>query len=102
LHSCHTIEFQTRAAQPSGAVIREHAAPVIWDGNASAPPRLRIALRGLGRVKLQRIELRHGHSILFKYRRSIILGKTAPKQGLPELLWGDNVDQWAIPFPAKD
>jgi len=53
-------------------------------------------------VKLQRIELRHGHSILFKYPRSIILGKTAPKQGLPELLWGDNVDQWAIPFPAKD
>lgn len=102
LQSCHTIEFQTRAAQPSGAVIREHAAPVIWDGNASAPPRLRIALRGLGRVKLQRIELRHGHSILFKYPRSIILGKTAPKQGLPELLWGDNVDQWAIPFPAKD
>jgi hypothetical protein len=101
LQSCHTIEFQTRAAQPHGSVLREHAAPVIWDGDMSAPPRIRIALRGLGRVKIQKIELRYADRTLCKNPRSIILGKVAPKQGLPELKWDTNIDHWPIQITAK-
>jgi hypothetical protein len=100
LQSCHTIEFQTRAAQPRGPFVREHAAPVHWDGNRATPPVLRIALRGLGQVQVERIELGDGRINLQARPRGQMLGQPAPKAGLPELDWTKNLDARTMVWPA--
>jgi hypothetical protein len=92
VQSCHTIEFQTAAAQPRGAFVREHAAPVAWDGDPANPPALRLALRGLGQVKVGRIELSDGRTTLRARPFNFTLGQPAPTHGLPALDWGKNLD----------
>lgn len=66
--SCHTIEFQTAAARPRGGFARHHAAPVEWDGNAAQPPRLRITMAGVGRVRITQAWLTDG-----KRRRRVLV-----------------------------
>ena len=56
--SCHTIEFQGRAAARRGGLVREHAAPVTWNGDLGYLPELRVAVRGVGQVRVGRFELR--------------------------------------------
>jgi len=92
LQTCHTIEFQTRAAQPRGAVVREHAAPVEWDGKPDNPLHLRFTLRGLGAVKIQQVELRDGITSLRIHPSNFKLGQVAPTQGLPDLEWSTTND----------
>lgn len=87
LQACHTIEFQTQAAQPNGTFLREHAAPVSWDGDWLNPPKLRLILRGVGEVRIRTPELRRGKTILPAMPRSFTLGQPAPQAGLPELDW---------------
>lgn len=81
LQACHTIEFQTAFAHPRSSVIREHAAPVEWNGAPGTFPKLRFALSGLGQVKIGRAELRNGSKRFFvKLGRTwIVLGQPAPK-----------------------
>jgi hypothetical protein len=87
LQACHTIEFQTRAAQPRSSIVREHAAPVDWDGNFTAPPRVRVFLRGIGEVKIGAVELvAAGQRIPAKELRRgswLRLGRPAPRHGWP-------------------
>jgi hypothetical protein len=93
LQSCHTIEFQTRAARPRGGLIREHAAPFDWNGAANSPPRLRFVLRGVGQVRLREVELVSAakRRIRAKLNRHQ-LGRPAPRRGLPALDWTVNTD----------
>ena len=90
---CLTIEFQTRAAQPRGHIVREHAAPVPWD-DRDPKPRLRIVVRGIGQVMISDIALTDGSTVLRargwgsgRWRR---LGEAAPHAGLPPLVWDVN------------
>jgi hypothetical protein len=100
LQSCLTIEFLTRAAQPRGPFVREHAAPVGWTGDRSSPPQLRFVLRGLGEVKVDRVELRRGRKIYPILPRTKKLGQPAPTAGLPELDWTKVQDTWPLNWPA--
>jgi len=87
LQACHTIEFQGCAAQPRDGLVREHAAPVDWDGDRPSFPVLRFVLRGLGQVKIEHVELRRGrirYPVTLKKGR---LGHPAPRQGWPDLDW---------------
>jgi hypothetical protein len=87
LQACHSIEFQTHAAQPKGTFVREHAAPVAWDGDWHNPPRLQLVLRGVGEVRIRAPELRRGKTIHPAMPCSFTLGQPAPRNGLPELDW---------------
>jgi hypothetical protein len=62
LQQCHTIEFQTCAATVHGTMIREHAAPVEWDGDVKNFPRLCMLVRGVGEVKVSAISLTGGRT----------------------------------------
>jgi hypothetical protein len=87
IQACHTIEFQTRAATPRSDIIREHAAPVKWDGDHTNPPRLRVFCRGIGEVKIGALEL-IARDIRYhaKGRRKgwRTLGRKAPEAGWPD------------------
>ena len=98
IQSCYTIEFQTRAAQPRGPMVREHAAPLDWTGDRASPPRLRLVVRGIGEVKVGDVALTDGTTSLparaLGPRRWRRVGRPAPHAGLPPLVWG--VNQGAI------
>ena len=91
---CLTIEFQTRAAQPHGTMVREHAAPVSWDNARDPLPHLRIVVRGIGQVMVGDVVLTDGSTLLrargSKSARWRRLGEAAPKAGLPPLAWDVN------------
>ncbi len=104
LQSCLTIEFQTSAAQPRGPFIREHAAPVGWEGDRARPPHLRLVVRGLGQVKVGNVALTDGATTLHarglgpgRWQR---LGEPAPRAGLPPLAWDVNRGAIALRFQA--
>lgn len=98
LQSCHTIEFQARAARPRGEIVREHAAPVAWEGDPAHPPRLRLFIRGVGQVKVGAVEWlgprgERRPAGLGRTRRAakwFKLGAPAPRRGWPELNWTRN------------
>ncbi len=91
LQACHTIEFQARAARRRSDIVREHAAPVAWEGDPAALPRLRIFVRGLGQVKVGDIELTDGErNFRAPLRGWKVVGKKAPRRGLPPLDWAAN------------
>lgn len=100
LQSCLTIEFQTSAAHPHGSFVREHAAPVAWTGDPAGAPRLRLVLRGVGQVSVERVELRGGRKIYPILPRAKKLGQPAPKAGLPELNWTKVQDTWSLVMPS--
>jgi len=99
LQSCLTIEFLTSAAQPRGRFVREHAAPVGWTGDPANPPQLRLVLRGVGQVMVERAELRCGLEIYPFWPRAKKLGQPAPQAGLPELDWTKVQDTWSLIWP---
>jgi hypothetical protein len=101
LQSCLTIEFLTKAAQPRGSFVREHAAPIEGVDDPANPPVLRLVLRGVGQVQVERVELRHGRRIWPLTPRSKKLGQPAPKSGLPELDWTKVQDAWPLVWPGN-
>jgi hypothetical protein len=98
IQSCLTIEFQTRAAQPHGPFVREHAAPVEWPADGAPRPRLRLVVRGVGQVMVGNVTLSDGtgcwQAAGLGPRRWRRLGRTAPRAGLPPLVW--NLNRGAI------
>jgi hypothetical protein len=98
IQACYTIEFQTRAAQPRGPMVREHAAPLDWPGGDAPLPRLRLVVRGIGEVKVGNVALTDGNVSRPAQKlgpgRWQRIGRTAPHAGLPPLVW--NVNQGAI------
>lgn len=106
LQSCHTIEFQARAAQPRGRIIREHAAPVEWDGDLRHFPVLRIALRGIGQVLVEQPALTDGSASYpaanRPHSKRILLGDPAPQRGFPKINLTENSAQFLLDFtPAR-
>ncbi len=124
LQSCHTIEFQTSAARPRGTFIREHAAPVAWNGDPSHPPRLRLFVRGIGEVKVRDIALVGGarrprradtrsqashpdeHVTLrlanVSARKWLRLGRPAPKSGWPTFADAQSQSALELVFVSAD
>jgi hypothetical protein len=98
---CHTIEFQSRTARPRGGLVREHAAPVAWAGDAKNFPRLRLVLRGLGPVKIEAVELTDGRATWRARLPRKILGQPAPRGGFPDLDWTVDRATIALTFPRK-
>jgi len=92
IQSCPTIEFQARAAGRRGDFVREHAAPVEWNGHLENFPRLRIVVRGIGRVKIEDICLMKGHAIFAVRLQRRTLGQLAPQSGWPDLNWQRSTD----------
>jgi hypothetical protein len=93
LQACHTIEFQARTARPRGAVVREHAAAVAWDGTG-IPPVLRIVVRGMGAVKIGAVRL-IGRSKPTAMRQQPVrwrlVGKKPPDKGWPDTTSAEDV-----------
>lgn len=86
LHARTMIEFRASAARPRASIRRELSVPV--DGPRAA---LRIAVRGLGRVEIARVELTDGVTCLsprgWKAASRRTLGRPAPLGGFPDLRW---------------
>ena len=97
---CLTIEFQTASAQPQGQMRREHAAPVAWDGDWAKLPRLRLALIGVGEVRIERPVLTDGSTTFPARLARANLGRRAPRRGLPELDWSKRQDVLPLTWPA--
>ncbi|HYD85766.1 MAG TPA: glycoside hydrolase family 20, partial [Opitutus sp.] len=103
LQSSHTIEFQTRSARRRADVVREHAAPVTWNGDRTQPPRLRIFVRGVGEVKIDRVALNGGSAAypargFARWRR---VGSVAPTSGWPEFNWSVNREAIELSFAFR-
>lgn len=102
LQSCHTIEFQSRAARPRGHITREHAAPVEWDGDVRHFPVLRIAIRGIGQVLVGQPVLTDGSASYFVTNRSsskrMLLGDPAARRGFPKADSTQNSAQLPLTF----
>jgi hypothetical protein len=96
--SCFTIEFQTRAAQPRTDICREHAAPVEWDGDPARFPKLRVALRGSGVVRIADVELTDGKKRWRSSSSGRVLGRPAQTRGLPPLEWRQNLATLPVRF----
>jgi hypothetical protein len=104
IQSCHTIEFQTRAATPRSDIVREHAAPVTWDGDRLNPPRLRLFCRGMGAVKIGAIELVSLKTCYVpRGPRSgwRTLGRKAPKRGWPDFDGAANTGEIELAFGSS-
>lgn len=97
-HGRFTIEFRAAAARPSTPLRREFTVPI------EAPSaRLRLAVRGIGQVRVGQVELtdgvtrlrpRHWPSAVRK-----LLGRPAPLRGFPELDLQVNQDELPLAFP---
>ena len=98
LHGRFTIEFRAAAARPRTPLRREFTVPI-----DSASAKLRLAVRGIGQVRLGQVELtdgvtrlrpRHWPSAVRK-----LLGRPAPQRGFPELDLQVNQDELPLAFP---
>jgi hypothetical protein len=99
--SCYTIEFQARAAQPRSIIVREHAAPIDWDGNRRTWPRLRFVLRGMGKVRISAVALYNGNILSVGRLHRNILGMDCSRSGFPNLRPSDDCDRLSIRFDAR-
>ena len=97
LHGLFLIEFRAFAARPATTIRHEISVPVV---NPDDP--LRIALRGVGQVAVSRVELTDG-VVTFPATggppsRRRILGRPAPRRGLPPVDFGRNTDAFTARF----
>jgi len=97
LHARTLVEFRADAARPRSKIRREFTVPV--PGPAA---KLRIALRGLGRVGVAHPELTDGVTVLRPRRwapaRVRTLGTRAPRSGFPDLDWTRNAAVLPLDF----
>jgi hypothetical protein len=82
-----TLEFRALAARPRTKCKREFTVPVDQPGT-----RLRIAVRGVGRVAISHVTLTDGREVrrAKDFSRHKILGQPAPTHGLPAPDWDTN------------
>jgi hypothetical protein len=102
LHGRFMIEFRAYAARPRTRLRREFSVPVTGPDDV-----LRIGVRGLGQVAVTAIELTDGVLALrprdFRGPARKVIGRPAPRSGLPEIDWNRNSGQieMAFPIPAR-
>jgi hypothetical protein len=101
LHGRMTIEFRGNAARPKSSIRREFSVPAAGPGQE-----LRIAVRGVGRVRVANVELTDGVASLrprdWPAGRQRLIGLSVPKEGLPSLDWDLNTGSVALEFRARD
>lgn len=92
-----TIEFRAFAARPRARLRREFTVPI-----DSPAARLRIAVRGIGRVAVSHIELTDGVTAhrMMPASRKRQLGRAAPKRGFPAPDWTTNTATLALVWPG--
>jgi hypothetical protein len=101
LGSRFTIEFRADAARPRSRLAREFSVAVT---DADTP--LRLAVRGVGQVRIVRASLTNGVAKLAP-RQALpasgrLLGRPAPLRGLPSLDWDKNLAVLRLDFrPAR-
>ncbi len=92
-----TVEFRAAAARPRASLRREFSVAV-----AGPDTGLRIAVRGLGRVGIARVELTDGIRVLhargWNAARRRMLGFAAPPAGFPSLDWERNTGSVILEF----
>lgn len=97
LHSRFALEFRAAAAQPKPRLQREFSCPV---DQPDAP--LRVAVRGVGPVRIGHITLTDGITELRPLNLTPaarpLLGHTAPENGWPTLDWRHNADHLELTF----
>ena len=93
LGSRFTLEFRALAARPRTKLKREFTVPV-----DSPAARLRIAVRGVGQVAISHLTLTNGPEVRREraYSRQHILGRRAPRRGLPVFDWQANTASLAV------
>jgi hypothetical protein len=96
-----TIEFRGTSARPRSSLTRELSVPV-----PAADTPLRIAVRGVGQVRITGLSLTDGVTELTARhptpRAGQTLGRPAPQRGLPELAWAKNQAVLKLDFrPAR-
>jgi len=84
LRSRYTIEFLAAGARPKADLRRDFSVPV--DDFVTSR---RVALRGVGQVRVSEVTLVNGAFTIrpqdLRFGKGLLLGKPAPKSGLPEL-----------------
>jgi hypothetical protein len=94
-----TVEFRAAAARPRAGLRREVSVPV-----PGPQARLRIAVRGVGRLGISHVELTDGVTTLrprpWPAGRLRVIGTRAPASGFPALDWGRNNGVAALDFPG--
>jgi hypothetical protein len=97
LHGLFLIEFQAAAARPRAARCHWISTPVDWSGSPSEFPRLRLAVRGFGRVAIEGIFFADGvRTVPAGPRKAVVLGRDAPRRGYPDFDWRKNRGVLAI------
>lgn len=101
VHGRFLIEFRAAAARPKARLQREFSCPV---DDPAAP--LRIALRGLGQVRVGHIALTDGVTELRPSNLTPaarpLLGTPAPQSGWPVLDWANNAGELELTFPQPE
>ena len=90
-----TIEFKAAAARRRTTVRRDFSCAVEKDQP------LRIAIRGLGQVKIEDVVLTDGLATFPAGLRKKTLGRPTPRRGFPLLDWTENRDAVAVPCPSR-
>lgn len=97
LHSRYTIEFRAEAARPRSRLRREFSVPIV---RPELP--LRIALRGLGQVRIGHVTLTNGRAIErpanWPAAERRLLGSPAPTAGFPNWEPDRNNDTLSLHF----
>jgi hypothetical protein len=100
LKACHTIEFAAAAAVRRSDRVHRHTAPC-GVMPAATQVRLRLVLRGTGAVRIGRLVLTNGPTVVrlptIRGKRWIRLGVPAPRHGLPDL-----ARTWTLELPPLD
>ncbi|MBK8856924.1 MAG: family 20 glycosylhydrolase [Opitutaceae bacterium] len=100
LKACHTIEFSAAEAVRRSRLVRYHSVPVSAPQGATDPLQLRFVLRGVGPVKIGRVNLSNGAMTLTLsldragWHR---FGQDAPTHGVPDL-----TRTWQLALPCVD
>ncbi|HTO03859.1 MAG TPA: glycoside hydrolase family 20, partial [Opitutus sp.] len=93
LRSRFTIEFCANAAAPRSSIKREFSMPIAAGTESSL--HLRIGVRGVGRVRVSDAVLIDGTVVQLPKKplspAGNIIGCAAPRKGLPDLQWNQNV-----------
>jgi hypothetical protein len=100
LHARTQIEFRAEAARPRAGLRREMSVPVPGPG-----ARIRIAVRGLGRLGISHVELTDGVQTLapkgWAPASARTIGRAAPRRGFPKLNWERNAGSVTLDFGKK-
>jgi len=89
----YTIEFRASAARPRARIVRPFSVPV-----ATSDTVLRVRLTGVGQIRIGRAYLTDGVALrpLLKAQQTKLLGRPAPKHGLPALSASGTRCEWRL------